>query len=602
MSTVKKVSFALGFCFVAVFTTSAQSQAHGNAERGAVSPPNILFILTDDQGWGELGVHGNSVIETPNLDKLSRESMNFSHYYAAPVCSPTRAGLMTGRYHLRTGLYNTRFGGDAIDQSEITVAELLQKAGYRTGLFGKWHLGKYYGYQPNQRGFEEFYGHYNGHIDEYDYPDQLVHNGRPTEARRYVTDLFTDTALEFIEQNDERPFFCYLAYNAPHSPWVVGTSHARQERGDKLIKKYLSRGLNLRDARIYAMDEIIDENIGRLMERLAELGLAENTVVLFSSDNGGVSDYYSGGLRGKKGSVYEGGVRSPLFVRWPKHFPANTHTDAMVSHVDMMPTLCEIAGVSIPSDRTIDGKSLLPLLRKGGGASPHEYIFHHWDRYFPNPYNTWAVSDGRYKLLNNPSPWPDKPVPQTEPFGQLYDLSDDPGETRNLAGQHPEIVSRLRSAFLSYYQDVTAGRSYAPMPIPVGHPQENPVEIQPSWATLHGDSIRYTFMGYDWDTVEGWEKKGEYAEWNLNVAKAGRYEVLVSYGCSRRNSGGELAISTDRSVLNFVVGPTPSPDVFEKAAIGFLTLRQGKQILKVEVTKAANGEVIRLNKIWLRKI
>jgi arylsulfatase A len=599
---MKNVSFALAFCFAAHFIISAQSQTLRNAERGPAVPPNILFILTDDQGWGELGVHGNPVIETPNLDKLSRESVNFSHYYAAPVCSPTRAGLMTGRYHLRTGLYNTRFGGDAIDQSEITVAELLQKAGYRTGLFGKWHLGKYYGYQPNQQGFDEFYGHYNGHIDEYDYPDQLIHNGRPTEARRYVTDLFTDTALEFIEQKDERPFFCYLAYNAPHSPWVVGTSHARQERGDKLIKKYLSRGLSLRDARIYAMDEIIDENIGRLMERLTELGLAENTVVLFSSDNGGVSDYYSGGLRGKKGSVYEGGVRSPLFVRWPGHFPAGTITDAMVSHVDMMPTLCEIAGVSVPSDRAIDGKSLLPLLNKGEGVSPHAYVFHHWDRYFPNPYNTWAVSDGRYKLLNNPSPWPDKPMPQPEPFGQLYDLRDDPGETKNLATRHPEIVSRLRSAFLNYYQDVTAGRNYAPVPIPVGHLQENPVEIQPSWATLHGDSIRYVFMGYDWDTVEGWERKGEYAEWNLDVAEAGRYEVLVSYGCSRRNAGGELAISTDRSALIFTVGSTPSPDVFERTSAGFLMLRKGRQVLKATVVKNANGELMRLNKIWLKKI
>lgn len=563
--------------------------------------PNIIFILTDDQGWWELGAHGNTVIETPTMDRLHKESVTFSHYYSAPVCSPTRAGIMTGRYHLRTGLYNTRFGGDVIDKSEVTVAELLKRAGYRTGLFGKWHLGHYYGYQPNQRGFDEFFGHYQGHIEEYDYPDQLVHNGKPVEARKYVTDLFTDAAIEFIEQRTSNPFFCYLAYNAPHSPWVVGTSHSRQTRGDNLIKKYLDRGLPLKDARIYAMVEIIDENLARLFKRLEELDLAENTVVIFSTDNGGVSGSFNAGLRGRKGSVYEGGVRSPLMVRWPGKFPAGARIDAMVSHVDIMPTLCDLAGAQLPQDRKIDGKSLLPLLKTGKGESPHRYIYHHWDRYFPNPYNTWAICDGRYKLLNSPSPWPETPVKQPEPFGQLYDLQNDPGEKMDISQKHPEIVKRLRQEFLAYFEDVTAGRTYRPVPIPVGNAAENPVEIQASWATLKGDSVRYAFFGYDWDSVDSWELPGERAEWQLDVVEGGRYEVIISYGCAQRSAGGRLKIAAGKSAVEFETIPTPTADVFEVKTLGVIDLPRGRTSLIAEVVSAKGGELMRLNKIWLRK-
>ena len=565
-------------------------------------PPNILFILTDDQGWWELGAHGNKVIETPALDRLHRQSVSFSHYYAAPVCSPTRAGLMTGRYHLRTGLYNTRFGGDAIDPEEITVAELLKNRGYRTGLFGKWHLGKYYGYQPNQQGFDEFFGHYSGHIDEYDYPDQLVHNGRQVEARKYVTDLFTDAALEFIDQPTDQPFFCYLSYNAPHSPWVTGTSHDRQARGFNLVKKYLDKGLTIRDAHIYAMVEIIDENIARLMKRLDELGLSDNTVVIFSCDNGGISNFYTAGLHGKKGSVYEGGIRAPFFARWPGHFPENVQVGSMVSHIDLLPTLCELAGAGVPKDRKIDGRSLVPLLKAGQGKSPHEYLFHHWDRYFPNPYNTWAVTDGRYKLLHSITPWPKEPVVRSEPFGQLYDLENDPSEKNDLAGAHPEIVKKLRTAFLNYFTDVTSGRTYRPVPIPVGHEEENPVEIQPSWATLHGDSIRYTFMGYDWDSVDSWEIPGEYAEWQLDVRQEGRYEVMISYGCAHQSAGGQLKITAGNSSVQVTTRATPSPDVFSVSSAGTLELAAGRLTLRAEVLQAKRGELMRLNKIWLKKI
>jgi len=563
----------------------------------AAEKPNILFVLTDDQGWWDVGMRGNKDIETPNMDKLAAEGVDFTRYYAAPVCAPTRAGLMTGRYCFRTGLYNTRFGGDTLGINEITIAQVLKQAGYRTGCFGKWHLGKYAPYQPHNRGFDEFLGHYSGHIDEYDYPDQIVHNGKPVEGRRYVTELFTDAAIEFIETSKDKPWFCYVPLNAPHSPFVVGTSHDGQPRGDLLINKYLKRGLKLREARIYAMIDIIDQNIGRMLKKLDDLKLTENTVVLFMTDNGGVSKHFKAGLKSNKGSIYEGGVRVPLFVRWPGKFPAGGKVEAQCSHVDLFPTFCELAGVKPPGDRKIDGKSLLPLLKAGKGKHHHEYVYHAWDRYFPNKYNRWSISDERWKLACQVRTGEQA----TEKNWQLYDLKNDLGEATNVKKNHPEIVARLRKEFVRWFDDVTAGVEYKPVSIPVGHPKESSIEIQPSWATWHGENITYLFRGYDWDTIEGWNQPGEHAKWNLDVINGGRYEVSISYGRSALG-GGTLEISVGDQSVECAPPATPTADVFERIHVGELTLKPGPAVLKVEVTKAHGPEVMRLNKIFLKRV
>ncbi len=566
----------------------------------ATGQPNIVLIVTDDQGYWDTGISGNPDIETPNMDRLAREGVQFSRYYCAPVCAPTRAGLMTGRYYLRTGLYNTRFGGDTLGKKEITVAQLLKTAGYRTGIFGKWHLGKYHGFQPNQRGFDEFLGHYHGHLERYQFPDQIYHNGKPVEARGYVTDLFTDAAMDFIEASHEKKekFFCYLAYNAPHSPFLLDTSHFDQPEGDKLIEKYLGKGLELRDARIYGLVERIDINLGRLFEKIDQLGLRKDTVVLFMSDNGGVSRHYKAGLKGYKSQTYEGGVRSPLFVRWPGHFPAGGMVEAQASHVDMLPTFCELAGVPLPQDRKIDGKSLVPLLESGKGKSHHEYVYHTWDRYFPNPDRRWSVSDQRWKLVGI---FGAKAEPSASKW-KLFDLEKDPGETKNLLSKEPQQVERLRKEFVRWFNDVTDGVDYHPAPIPVGNVEENPVEIQPSWAKWEGENVQYTFDGYDWDTIDGWKVPGEYAEWDLDVLKSGLYEVTIAYGCSPVKMGGTLRFTAGQSRLYFKVVPTGNGEVFERKVIGTLKLVEGNVKLKAEVSEIDGDELMRLNQIWLRRV
>jgi hypothetical protein len=364
-----------------------------------------------------------------------------------------------------------------------------------------------------------------------------------------------------------------------------------------VINKYLQRGLPLREARIYAMIDIVDQNLGRLLQTLDERDLTDDTVVVFMTDNGGVSKHYQAGLRGNKASIYEGGVRVPLFVRWPGHFPAGGRVQAQCSHVDLFPTFCALAGADVPTDRPLDGKSLLPLLQAGSGQRHQEYVYHTWDRYRPNPDDRWSISDQRWKLACQVSA---KQSAKQDKW-QLFDLEQDPGESQNLAKQHPEIVRRLRAEFVRWFQEVTAGQDFRPVPIPVGHRDEPDVEIQPSWAEWHGENIAYVFRGYDWDTIEGWRAPGEHATWQLDVLRDGLFDVDISYGRSPQD-GGTLRISTGEQSLECDPPPTPTADVFQRHHLGRFSLPAGPAVLKAEVVRAEGEELMRLNGIHLRRV
>ncbi|MEM9367924.1 MAG: arylsulfatase [Planctomycetota bacterium] len=571
------------------------------------SRPNILFVMTDDQGYWDTGVTGNPHIDTPTMDALAASGVQFDRYYAAMVCAPTRAGWMTGRHYLRTGLYNTRFGGDSLGLDEVTFAEILRDAGYRTGLFGKWHLGKYPGYQPQDRGWDQFFGHYHGHIERYQHPDQLFHNGQPVQARGYVTDLFTSAAIDFMAATVQQgtPFLCAVTYNAPHSPFVLDTSHRHQPEGDLLIDKYLNRGLPLREARIYAMVERIDENLARLIQHLNEADLRRETLVAFVSDNGGVSRFEKCGMRGQKAGTYEGGTRTPCFVSWPGRIAGGIKITSQTSHLDWLPTFCDLAGAVIPEDRVIDGKSLLTLLHSGQSLPHHPRIYQTWDRYTPNPDRRWSISEQRWKLqcqIGSTS------VPGRQHW-HLFDLENDPGESTNLAKQHPETVERLRDEFVRWFEEVTEGQAYAPIRIPVGIEGHPCVELSPSWATVHGENIQYVFDGYDWDTIEGWREPGEKATWELDVRSPGSYRLQVSYGSSESNAGGCLRWSVLRAEEATAVEGTVScqhrieatstADQFDVFEAGCLDLPAGKLTLVASVQECRTTEVVRLRHVRL---
>ena len=329
----------------------------------AAERPNVIVILTDDQGWGDLSIHGNTVVNTPNIDRLAREGAQFDRFYVSPVCSPTRAEFLTGRHHTRLGIYDTSEGAERCNADETMIGEFFKKAGYSTAAFGKWHNGMQYPYHPNARGFDEFYGFCSGHWGDYFSP-MLEHNNEMVQGNGFIVDDFTDKALEYMEQNRSDPFFIYLPYNTPHSPMQVPkrwwNKYKDKELTQDFPKKKLEKADHTRAA--LAMCDNIDWNVGRLLDKLQELQLAENTIVIFFCDNGPNGERWNGGMRGRKGSTDEGGVRSPMFVRWPAKIQAGKMIPQISSVMDLLPTLAEAAGIDLTGNRPLDGISLMPLL------------------------------------------------------------------------------------------------------------------------------------------------------------------------------------------------------------------------------------------------
>jgi len=561
-------------CILAVLVVCPASVARAARER-----PNVVLIMTDDQGWWDLGVTGNPVIETPNLDRLATTGVFFTRFYCSPVCTPTRASLMTGRHFQRTGAIDTYMGRDTLDEREITLGQIFQQAGYRTGLCGKWHLGRYMRYHPNNRGFDEFFGFWQyGYINRYDDSDELFRNRERATTAGYVTDVLTDAAIEFVRANRDRPFFMYVPYNAVHSPHLVP---------DENINKYLAKGLPLRQARIYGMVERVDANVGRLLATLDETGLAEKTVVIFLSDNGGVSSYYNAGLRGQKGTVWEGGIRSPLLVRWPGHFPSGVRVEAMAQHIDLLPTLCELIGADVPNDRPIDGRSILPLIRNGGGPSPHKYLYHQWSRTRPDPNKEWAIHGPRYKLVN----------------GQLFDLQTDPGEEHDLAAEHPDVVRELRAEFERWFAEVTAGRDYERVPIEVGRDDENPVEIDVVWGEAVGSKVKPRHRRYHRDYIADWTQVQDYVRWKIDVTQAGKYEVTISYSCPPGEEGSRFRFVVGDSSCEGTVRSTGGNDIYcPPVTVGTLELAAGPAWLECRPISIAGTQLMGLHKIWLRRV
>jgi arylsulfatase A-like enzyme len=415
----------------AVLTFNADRAAAQQAARTA--RPNVLLIMTDDQGWGDLRAHGNEQLDTPTLDKLAAEGAHFERFFVSPLCAPTRASLLTGRYSQRTGALWVTRGYETMRADEVTIAEALKPAGYETGIFGKWHNGAHYPYDPRGQGFDEFFGFCGGHWTNY-FDTQLQHNDRMTLTKGYITDVLTDAAIKFIEQNRQRPFFAYVPYNAPHKPLQLP---------DRYFDKYKRRGLDDNLASIYGMVENIDDNVGRLLRKLDELRLAENTIVVYLHDNGPNGQRFNGGMKGVKGQVHEGGVRSPLFIRWPGQLKAGLNISQIAAHIDLFPTLLDLCGVAAPKNLQVDGASLAPLLKGKTQQWPDRMIFTY---HFPNPDNArrgpGAVRTQQYRLVI------------TDKGAELYDLLADPRQHQEIAAAHPEVVARLRSAYEAWWQDV----------------------------------------------------------------------------------------------------------------------------------------------------
>ncbi len=418
----------------------------------------MLIILADDQGWGDLSWNGNTNLQTPNIDRLGREGASFERFFVCPVCAPTRAEMLTGRYHLRGGVHGVTTGAERLNLDEKTIAESFRAAGYATAAFGKWHNGSQYPYHPNARGFEEYYGFTSGHWSDY-FDPVLEHNGKLVRGKGFIIDDLTDHALAFIERNQARPFFCYLPLNTPHSPFQVP---------DREWAKFKDRAIGLRGGPaeeldktrcVLAMCENIDGNVGRLLARLDALNLAEKTIVLYFSDNGPNTVRWNGGMKGRKGSVDEGGVRVPCLVRWPKHIQAGTKISQIAGAIDLLPTLTALAGVPLVSEKPLDGKDLTGLLAGKAADWPDRMIYSHQN-------GKVSVRTQQYRL---------------DLAGALFDMHADPGQKQNVADEHPDVARRLSRAVAAWSKEVGV-KAGDDRPFPVGYREMRAAPLPARWS------------------------------------------------------------------------------------------------------------------------
>ncbi|MEZ4774928.1 MAG: arylsulfatase [Bacteroidia bacterium] len=506
-------------------------------------PPNIVLIMTDDQGYGDLRMMENPLIETPNIDAMATRSATLQRFYVSPVCAPTRASLMTGRYNYRTRAIDTWIGRAMMDTREVTVAEILREAGYATGIFGKWHLGDCYPMRPQDQGFEEVLVHRGGGLAQPSEPFEnnrrytnpiLFRNGEQVQTEGFCTDVYFREAIAFMEKSQAagKPFFAYIPTNAPHDPFedVPQELYEKYSQRDfsSLFRKAVADTAKENDkiARIFSMVENADQNVGKLFENLDRLGLTQHTLVIFMTDNGANTMRYVGNIRGMKSNVHEGGIRSFFIAHWPERFRPGTTSDRIAAHIDLLPTFLEVAGVSLPDSVNIDGRSLIPLLTGNVGEWPDRNLFiqsHRGDSAIR--YHNFAAISQQYKLVH-PSGFGSEQMPENVPF-ELYDLKSDPGEAHNLAESMPDKAAQLRSVYDQWFSDVSSTRpdNYAKPAIIIGSDKE-PVTVltKQDWQKTGGN---------------GWGSEGF---WRLLPSREGMYHVEVRLSQPRPGTKVEIRI------------------------------------------------------------
>ncbi len=512
-----------------------RGQAASTKER-----PNIVVILTDDQGWGDLSLHGNVNLATPNVDSLARDGAIFDRFFVCAVCAPTRAEFLTGRYHPRGGVHGVTTGAERLNVDEKTIGDTFKTAGYATAAFGKWHNGTQYPYHPNGRGFDEYYGFCSGHWGNY-FDPILEHNGRIVRGKGYIIDDLTDHALEFIEQNRNRPFFCYLPYNTPHSPMQVP---------DRFFDRFKHNPIKMRNRDpqneqlektrcALAMCENIDWNVGRVLKKLEDLKLAGNTIVIYFSDNGPNSWRWNGGMKGRKGSTDEGGVRVPCAIRWPGHIKPGRKISRIAGAIDLLPTLADVAGIRIVGSKPLDGISIKPLLLTEAKNWPDRMIFSHQR-------GRVSVRTQRYRLDHT---------------GKLFDMKNDPGQDRNISKDKPQVAARMRKAVARWKDEVLAESSKDGRAFPVGY-AELPTTLLPARDGIPHGNVRRSAKAPNCSYFTNWISETDKITWDVEVATTGNFEAVVYYTCPVNDVGSTVELSFgDSRIRGKVTEPHDPPSV-----------------------------------------
>ncbi|MBN8824901.1 MULTISPECIES: arylsulfatase [unclassified Spirosoma] len=532
----------------------AMSVRGQTAYSAASRRPNIILIMTDDQGYGDFGYYGNPYVKTPNIDRLAARSTRLTNFHTSPVCSPTRASLLTGRYHQRTGVHDTYNGGSIMATEEVTLAEILAENGYRTGIVGKWHLGDNYPYRASEQGFSFSLVEHGGgigqpgdHPDNFFRPDSsyfdptLFRNNTPVKTKGYCTDVFTDAALDFLkasQQTRDQPFFLYVAYNAPHDPLQAPKSYYDQYKELAFNTSFDQQAgkdwatmtdKDKEDARrVYAMATNIDDNVGRILAQLKASGLEDNTIILFTTDNGNQQLRFNTGFRGRKSSVYEGGTRTPFFIQGSSLFPVNKDIDTRVAHIDIVPTLLEAVQIPRPASLQLDGESVLSVMQ-GKTTARRTLFYNAWNRGWPEPYRNAALYQDDFKLvaINADAQKPER--------FELYNLKTDPYERTDLASANRTLVNQLRVKMDSIFADISASPNLITRRLSLGDPHENPTVLtRQDWTGLVNNWIADNGLGY----------------WAVRVQAEGYYDVLLRCRPVKKGSRALVRIGpTQRSVL-----------------------------------------------------
>ena len=496
--------------------------------------PNVIIIMTDDQGFGDLGINKNPNIITPNIDQFASESVRFDNFFVSPVCAPTRASLMTGRYSLRTGVRDTYNGGAIMSNTETTIAEILKEADYSTGIFGKWHLGDNYPFRPSEQGFDEsiihlaggigqvgdFTNYYKGNTSYFD--PILWKNNKKNQYDGYCSDIFAENAVKFIEKNKNKPFFCYLSFNAPHTPLQVPKKYYNMYKDldpelgfiDESLASKMSEKDKEDARRIYGMVTNIDDNIGKVLNKLTELGIEEETIIIFMTDNGPQQFRYNSNMKGLKGTVYNGGTRVPFYIKYAEKFKNSKVISRMSAHIDILPTILELCNLKIPSDRKIDGQSLVPLINSKPFNDRH--LFSYWTRRFPEKYINMSIQNDNYKLVGN-----NDYNGKIKDF-ELYDLIADPLESKNVINQNIEIAKSFKIEMDNSIDDLLSSENIKNPPrIIIGSEFENPTVLNRNDASGERGI---------------WAQNDIYSYWKVNFKK-GTYDFKFKFKDSITSKG-----------------------------------------------------------------
>ncbi len=577
-----------------LFVCSIQSGISSNL--AFARQPNVVVVLTDDQGWGDLGVSGNRNLATPNIDSLAHDGMTLENFYVCQVCAPTRAEFLTGRYYPRTGVSGVSRGQGRLNANETTLADLFKEAGYATGAFGKWHNGTQPPFHPNNRGFSEFYGFTSGHWGHYFSPP-LDHNGRRVRGRGFVIDDFTEHALDFIQANRDQPFFCYIPFNTPHSPMMVpdrfyakfkGRDPSMRHRDPKREDVMMTRAA-------LAMCENIDWNVGRLLKKLEDLKLVENTIVIYFSDNGPNSYRWNGGMKGRKGSIDEGGLRSPCFIRWPKRIRAGSSVSQIAGAIYLLPTLADLADLDGKVEKPLDGRTLRSLLLGEKANWPPRVLY-------STRRDKVSVRTQRFRL---------------DSAGRLFDIAADPGQAVNVAASHPKVTATLKKQAEKHAREMMIQfAANAERPFTVGYGASTTLPARDG--VEHG-TIQRSSKAPNNSFFTHWTKKEDFITWNIDVGQSGDYEAIVYYTCAAGDEGATVQLSVEGggSVEHKVV-EVFDPPLYDKSKervekshyfvkdfkplrLGLLRLKKGRGTLRLTAKDIRGSRVIDVHSIELNR-